>query len=105
MLLPIIFGAVLGAPFVLVARRRQGHGEIRLLAVGLVVAALIYIVLALAAGADRDWLALETAGVGLFGVLAWLGLRTSLWWLAAAHEALGFEEVEVIRCFRKSLND
>lgn len=24
---------------------------------------------------------------------------------AAAHRALGFEEVEVIRCFRKSLND
>lgn len=88
MLLPITFGAVLGGLFVLLARRRKRHGEIRLLALGLVVAALIYIVLALAAGADRGWLALETAGVGLFGLLAWLGLRTSLWWLAlgwAAH--------------------
>ena len=82
MLLPIIFGAVLGAVFVLVARRRKRSGEIRLLAVGLVVAALIYIVLALGAGADRRWFALETAGLGVFGVLAWLGLRTSLWWLA-----------------------
>jgi hypothetical protein len=88
MLLPIIFGAVLGGLFVLVAHRRQRQGEIRLLALGLVVAALIYIVLALAAGAGRGWVALETTGVALFGVLAWLGLRTSLWWLAlgwAAH--------------------
>jgi len=82
MLLPIIFGAVLGALFVLVARRRKRQGEIRLLALGLVVAALIYIVLALAAGADPRWLTLEAAGLGVFGVLAWLGLRASLWWLA-----------------------
>jgi hypothetical protein len=53
MLLPIVLGAVLGELFVLVARRRIGGGEIELLALGLVVAALIYMVLALAAGADR----------------------------------------------------
>jgi uncharacterized protein DUF6010 len=82
MLLPVVVGAVLGGLLVLVAHRRKPDGEIQLLALGLVVAALIYIVLALAAGADRHWLALETAGVAVFGVLAWLGLRTSAWWLA-----------------------
>ena len=88
MLLPIVLGAVLGGLFALVARRRKRGGEVPLLALGLVVAALIYIVLALAAGADRRWLTLEVAGLGVFGGLAWLGLRTSLWWLAlgwAAH--------------------
>ena len=82
MLLPIILGAVLGALFVLLAHRRKRRGEIRLLAVGLIVAALIYIGLALGIGADRRWFALESAGLAVFGVLAWLGLRTSLWWLA-----------------------
>ena len=81
MLLPIVLGAVLGGLFVLMARRQKRGGEIQLLALGLVVAALIYIVLALAAGADRRWLTLEAVGLGMCGVLAWLGLRASLWWL------------------------
>ncbi len=82
MLLPIVFGAALGGLFVLLAHRRTHGGEIRLLALGLVVAALVYVVLALAAGVDRRWLTLEAAGLGVFGILAWLGLRASLWWLA-----------------------
>ena len=80
MLLPILLGAVLGALFVLVARRRGRTGEARLLALGLVVAALIYVGLALA-GADHHGLAFEAAGLGIFGVIAWLGARASLWWL------------------------
>jgi hypothetical protein len=81
MLLPILFGAVLGGLFALVARRLTPTGQARLLALGLVVAALIYVALALA-GADRRWLALEAVGLGVFGVLAWFGMRASLWWLA-----------------------
>ena len=81
MLLPILLGAVLGGLFVLVARRSGRTAETRLLAFGLVLAALIYVVVALP-GADRGWLTLEAAGLGLFGVLAWLGVRASLWWLA-----------------------
>lgn len=72
----------LGALFVLLAQRRKRSGEIRLLALGLVAAALIYIGLALSAGADHRWLTLGTAGLAVFGMLAWLGVRTSLWWLA-----------------------
>jgi Family of unknown function (DUF6010) len=87
MLVQILLGAVLGGLFVLVARRLDSSAETRLLALGLIVAAIIYVVLALAA-ADRSWLGLEAAGLGIFGLIAWLGVRASLWWLAlgwAAH--------------------
>jgi hypothetical protein len=80
MLLPILGGAVLGALFTIFARARKG-AEVRVLALGLVVAALIYVGLALA-GSGREWLAIEMAGLVLFGCLAWLGLRASRWWLA-----------------------
>ena len=81
MLLPILVGAVLGALFAIFARARKS-AEVRVLALGLVVAALIYVGLALAGG-GREWLVFEMAGVALFGSLAWLGLRASRWWLAA----------------------
>lgn len=80
MLLPILLGAVLGSLFALLARQRTPIGETRLLALGLVVAAFIYVGLAMT-GADKHWLVLETLGLGLFGLMAWLGVRLSLWWL------------------------
>ena len=85
MLLPILGGAALGALFAVLAAKRGGAGERRLLALGLVVAALIYVGLALSA--DSRWLAVEAVGVVMFGGLAWLGSRAP-WWLAlgwAAH--------------------
>src|SRR5688500_7584289 len=81
MLIPILLGAALGAVFVLLARRGGRTGEIRLLALSLVAAALIYVVFALPRG-DLPWLALEAAGLVVFAGLAWLGVRASLWWLA-----------------------
>jgi hypothetical protein len=80
MLLPILVGAVLGALFAIFARARKA-AEVRVLALGLVVAALIYVGLALA-DRGREWLVIEVAGAVLFGCLAWLGLRASRWWLA-----------------------
>ena len=88
MLVPILVGAMLGALFAIFARAAKA-AEVRVLALGLVVAALIYVGLALA-GRGREWLGIEMAGVALFGFLAWLGLRASRWWLAtgwAAHVA------------------
>lgn len=70
---PILTGAVLGALLVLVARR-GGAAGLRLLALGLLVAALIYLGLAIPSG-DGRWLVLEGAGLLLYGPLAWLGLR------------------------------
>jgi uncharacterized membrane protein AbrB (regulator of aidB expression) len=81
MLLPVLAGVVLGGLFALVAHNHRSPGEVHLLALGLVVAALSYVALALA-GADGRWLALEVIGLALFAGLAWLGVRVSLWWLA-----------------------
>jgi hypothetical protein len=81
MLLPIVLGAVLGGLFVLGARAWTRGRERRTLALGLVVAAVIYVGFALAAGGNGGDLILETTGVAIFGALAWLGLRHSLWWL------------------------
>ncbi|HEY7505730.1 MAG TPA: DUF6010 family protein [Gemmatimonadales bacterium] len=88
MLEPILAGAVLGAVFAVAARRLGSDGELRVFAVGLAVAALIYLGLALPTAVGR-WLVVETAGVTIFGGLAWLGLRRP-GWLAlgwAAHVA------------------
>ena len=87
MLIPILVGAVLGGLFALLARRQGDTGELRLLALGLVVTALIYVGLALAA-TDGRWLVVEAAGLALFAGLAWLGVQSARWWLAlgwAAH--------------------
>lgn len=81
MLASIVSGAVLGALFVTLAAQRRRRGEAQLLAIGLVIAALIYVLLAIF-GADRVWLAYEAGGLLLFGVLAWFGARVSLAWLA-----------------------
>jgi hypothetical protein len=85
MLEPILAGAVLGALFVVAASRYGGAGELRILGLGLVVAALIYLGLALPT-ADGRWLVLETAGVAIFGAVAWIGLVKPGWlavgWMA-----------------------
>jgi hypothetical protein len=75
---PVLLGAVLGGSFAFAASFRGATVRLRLLAFGLLVAALIYPVWVLASRAT-DWLLLESAGVVLFGAIAWLGVRNSLW--------------------------
>lgn len=53
-----------------------------MLAVGLTVAALVYVVFAAIAGA-WGWLAVELGGVLLYGAFAWLGAYRATLWLAA----------------------
>jgi hypothetical protein len=89
---PILAGAVLGVAFAALAARRTPVGELRLLALGLVSAAVIYLGLALVHGNAR-WLALEAAGVAGFGLLAWLGLRVSPWLLVLGWTAHVFWDV------------
>jgi hypothetical protein len=84
-----VSGAALGALFVAITARRTPRGEAGLLAIGLVIAALIYVLVALF-GAGRSGLLYEVVGLLLFGAIAWLGVRVSHLWLAlgwAAHVA------------------
>lgn len=76
----ILFGLV-GVILLLALVRIQPSQESPILAVGLVVAALIYVCFAIGGGATKFWIALEVFGVGSFGLLAVLGLRYSNWWL------------------------
>jgi hypothetical protein len=75
-------GALNGAIFAIVAvavPRASRH----ILAAVLVAAAALYVAFTLDAHTSAAWLAVELAGVGLYGALAVRGLRGSAWWLVA----------------------
>jgi outer membrane protein assembly factor BamB len=76
----LLLGLILGGAFLAFARAQRG-AERRVLALGLLVAAAIYVGFALI-GAGPVWLLVEALGVAAYGVLAWLGLRRSPFWLA-----------------------
>lgn len=85
MLGPLAIGAAMGGLFIVLARRVRpgGAAELPLSAAALILAALIYVGFALRAGSPGPaWLVLEVAGLALFSLLAWFGLRGSAWWLA-----------------------
>ena len=71
-----VLGLVLAGGFIMIARRFGIPGERRLLAAGLVVAALIYVGFAVA-GAGAAWIAAELGGAVIFTGLAVLGLKRS----------------------------
>ncbi len=71
-----VLGLVLAALFVVGARRLGIPGERRLLALGLVVAALVYVGFAVV-WSGGAWIAAELGGVVVFGGLAVLGLKRS----------------------------
>ncbi|MEO1144916.1 MAG: DUF6010 family protein [Cyanobacteria bacterium J06638_22] len=74
-------GVALGVAFA-VAVRFQAQYEARILALGLFVAALIYLGFELVGGASVDWMVTEALGVGIYGAIALLGLRYGARWLA-----------------------
>lgn len=83
----LLIGILLAIPFLLVARRRGIQGELTLLALGLIGAAIIYIGFAAAWG-DALWLATEIGGLLLYGGFVLLAWRSATLWLAvgwAAH--------------------
>lgn len=85
-LLTIAVGALLGACLVLLAR--LAGRENRILAIGLAVAALVYLGFAVVHGAGGREIGIEVAGVVVFSLVALAGVRLSPWWLAlgwAAH--------------------
>ena len=80
--IPLLLGAALSLALVGLARTYPPRGERRVYAVGLVIAALLYVVFATAGGAGTRWLALESVGPLLYGATAWGGLRGRRWVLA-----------------------
>ena len=74
-------GLLAAGVFIMYARRFGIPGERRLLAVGLIIAALVYVGFAVA-GANGMWIAVEAGGVVLFSGLAVVGLKRSPLWLA-----------------------
>ncbi|HVN92368.1 MAG TPA: hypothetical protein VMT38_01665 [Terracidiphilus sp.] len=70
----ILFGALVGAVFLLIARARGWRGELALYATGLVVAALIYVSFALFRS-GLTHLTLEAAGLVGYSLAAAAGLR------------------------------
>ncbi|HKY28326.1 MAG TPA: DUF6010 family protein [Pyrinomonadaceae bacterium] len=81
-LIELIIGVILAIGFILLARRSVNFTkEKRILAVGLVVAALIYV----GFGVFSDsvaWKIIELLGVLVYALFAWLGLKKSGWFLA-----------------------
>ena len=82
MILPLIAGAAFASLLVWIAHRRRGRGYVWY-AVGLLVAALLYLMFAAAGGASTEWLGIELLGVVGFGAAAWQGYRRMPLLLAA----------------------
>jgi hypothetical protein len=81
-LIQLLIGILACLIFVLVARRADSKRELRVYAMALIAAALVYVGFAIAAGAALSWVALEVSGLALFSLIALLGLRYSVWILA-----------------------
>jgi len=71
----LLAGLVFAFALVGVARAKGPRAATRIYAAGLFIAALIYVGFAVAGGANAQWLALESAGLVLYGGAALLGLR------------------------------
>jgi hypothetical protein len=79
----LVIGAVSAFAFVIIARRSGTNGEKEIYAAGLFIAALIYVGFATIGGASFGWSVIELAGLVVFTLLAVLGLKLSIWLLAA----------------------
>jgi hypothetical protein len=77
----LLAGVFLGALWIAwVSRHKRGGRQV--LAIGLLLAAAVYV--AFAFGADSvGWVVLESIGLLAFGCLGWLGIRGNVVWLAA----------------------
>ena len=75
----LLFFLVIGAAAALAFGKLAGM-QPRLIGLGLVIAAIIYV--GFAAVGHPAWLGIEFIGVLIYGVFTWLGLRKNLIWLA-----------------------
>ena len=79
----LILGAAISLALVWLAHRYPPQRERRVYALGLVIAALIYVGFGVVGGDGARWLALESLGLLVYGAAAWGGLRGRPWLLAA----------------------
>lgn len=79
----LVIGAVSAFVFIGIARRSGWEWEKRIYAAGLFIAALIYVGFAIIGGASLNWSVIELVGLIVFTLLAVLGLKLSIWLLAA----------------------
>ena len=89
-ILQLLIGIISCGVFIVAARRVSPQREMRLYALALVIAALIYVGFTARGAVPPGWLALELAGLAVFTLCAWLGLKISALILAlawAAHAA------------------
>jgi hypothetical protein len=78
-----VLGVALALPYIAAGRTKRGRPARVWWAGGLVVAALVYVGFASAAGAGWAHLGVEVGGVVIFGAFAALGLRGLPGWTAA----------------------
>jgi hypothetical protein len=74
---------LIGASLLIAFGHKRVDGGKRAMGIGLIVAALIYLVFAVSGGADAKWMILELVGVAIYGSFAAMGTRASPWWLVA----------------------
>ncbi len=80
--MPFFLGILLAIGFILLVRRSRSYDKEKwTFAIGLVVTALIYVGLGLSD--STRWTLIELAGVPVYAIFAWLGLKKSGWFLAA----------------------
>lgn len=81
-LIAVIIGVVLAIALILLARRSGNYlKEKRIYAIGLVVAALVYVGFGFFSD-STGWKIIELMGVPVYALFAWLGLKKSGWFLA-----------------------
>ena len=81
--LHILLGVLVGAAFVFATRTLARRHELNVYAAGLVAAALVYVVFAVANGAPGRWLVIEFTALAGFSLLALSRLKSSPLSLAA----------------------
>jgi hypothetical protein len=77
----LLLGVALAFALIVIFRSVSFRDTVRLWAIALIVAAVIYVGFALMGGAPPPWLLLEVVGVIGYGAFALLALRFSIWWL------------------------
>ena len=73
--LALLIGAGLSLALIRLARTKMPRGELRIYAIGLIVAALLYVVFGVIGRASAWWLAIESLGLVIYSAAALAGLR------------------------------